>query len=73
MEVNELSEPVNRLVSIPEAKEKWLGGLGRTSVFALIKQGHLTRVKIGRRTFVTSKSLEAYLDRLEQQQESASA
>ena len=68
-----MSEPDNHLVPVQEVSEKWLGGLGRTSVYRLMKQGHLTRVKIGQRSFVTSKSLEAYLDRLEQQQESASA
>jgi predicted DNA-binding transcriptional regulator AlpA len=69
--VNKLSEPVNRLVSIQETRQT-LGGLGRTHVYELIKRGELTRVHIGRRSFVTSASLASYLDRLEQQ-ESASA
>ncbi|QGP79580.1 hypothetical protein [Sphingobium sp. CAP-1] len=34
-----------------------LGGIGNTSFFALINQGKLDRVKIGRRTFVTAESV----------------
>ena len=59
-----MSELVNRLVSIQEAREKWLGGVGRTTVYELIKRGELTQVHVGRRSFLTSKSLEAYVDRL---------
>lgn len=36
-----------------------LGGIGNTSFFALINQGKLKRVKIGRRTFVTAESVRA--------------
>ena len=59
-----MSERVNRLVSIQEAREKWLGGVGRTTVYELIKRGELTQVHVGRRSFLTAKSLEAYVDRL---------
>ena len=59
-----MSERVNRLVSIQEAREKWLGGVGRTTVYELIKRGELTQVHIGRRSFLTAKSLEAYVNRL---------
>jgi excisionase family DNA binding protein len=59
-----MDELVNRLVSIQEAREKWLGGVGRTTVYDLIKRGELTQVHIGRRGFITAKSLEAYVDRL---------
>jgi excisionase family DNA binding protein len=41
-----------------------LGGSGRTKVYELIKDRELTAVKIGRRTFVTHASIEAYVDRL---------
>jgi excisionase family DNA binding protein len=61
-----MSELVNRLVSIQEAREKWLGGVGRTTVYELIKRGELTQVHIGRRGFITAKSLAAYVDRLSQ-------
>lgn len=59
-----MTELVNRLVSIQEAREKWLGGVGRTTVYDLIKRGELTQVHVGRRSFLTAKSLEAYVDRL---------
>jgi excisionase family DNA binding protein len=59
-----MSELLNRLVSIQEAREKWLGGVGRTTVYELIKRGELTQVHVGRRSFLTAKSLAAYVDRL---------
>lgn len=40
-----MSELVNRLVSMQEAREKWLGGVGRTTVYELIKRGELTQVR----------------------------
>jgi predicted DNA-binding transcriptional regulator AlpA len=55
---------VNRLVSIQEAREKWLGGLGRTTVYELIDRGELVKVNIGSRSFITTDSLAAYIDRL---------
>jgi excisionase family DNA binding protein len=35
-----------------------------TTVYELIKRGEITKVKIGRLGFITSESLEAYMDRL---------
>ena len=52
-----------RLVSIPEAREV-LGGIGHTTLYDLIKRRELVKVNIGRRGFVTSESLAAYVDRL---------
>jgi hypothetical protein len=57
-------ELVNRLVSIQEAREKWLGGIGRTTTYELIDRGELVKVNIGRRAFITTESLAAYVDRL---------
>jgi len=59
-----MPELVNRLVSIQEAREQYLGGLGRTTVYELIKRGELVQVHVGRRSFITAKSLEAYVNRL---------
>jgi hypothetical protein len=59
-----MADVVNRLVSIQEAREKWLGGLGRTTVYELIDRGELVKVNIGRRSFITTDSLAAYVDRL---------
>jgi hypothetical protein len=52
-----------RLVSIPDTR-RVLGGIGQTMVYELIKQGEIVKVNIGSRGFVTSESLDAYLDRL---------
>jgi hypothetical protein len=52
-----------RLVSIPEAREL-LGGIGHTTIYDLINRGELLKVNIGRRGFITSESLAAYVDRL---------
>lgn len=41
-----------------------LGGIGRTTLYELFDRGELTRVNIGRRGFVTAKSIAAYVDRL---------
>lgn len=59
-----MPELVNWLVSIQEAREKWLGGLGRTTVYELIDKGELVKVNIGRRSFITADSLAAYVNRL---------
>jgi predicted DNA-binding transcriptional regulator AlpA len=41
-----------------------LGGIGRTTLYELIATGHLTKVNIGRRSFVTAKSIDTYVDSL---------
>lgn len=52
-----------RLVPIPDARSE-LGGIGHTTIYELIARGELIKVNIGRRAFVTSESLAAYVDRL---------
>jgi hypothetical protein len=52
-----------RLHSIPEARDA-LGGIGHTTIYDLIKRQELVKVNIGRRGFITSESLAAYVDRL---------
>jgi hypothetical protein len=51
------------LVPIPES-QAYLGGIGLTALYELIKSGDLQKVNIGRRGFVTFKSLEAYVERI---------
>ena len=41
-----------------------LGRVGRTKVYELVNQRELVKVSIGRRSFVTTESLVAYVDRL---------
>ncbi|MCV7298091.1 helix-turn-helix domain-containing protein [Mycobacterium barrassiae] len=52
-----------RLIPIPEARQL-LGGIGHTTVYELVKRGEILKVNIGRRGFITSESLEGYMDRL---------
>ena len=58
-----LTPELKRLVSILEAREI-LGGIGHTTMYDLIKRGEVLKVNIGRRGFITSESLAAYLDRI---------
>jgi predicted DNA-binding transcriptional regulator AlpA len=51
------------LVPIPSACSV-LGDVSRTTVYDLVNRGELVKVNIGRRGFITSESLAAYVDRL---------
>jgi excisionase family DNA binding protein len=48
-------------ITVTVATAKKLSGLGDTTLWALIKEGKLEPVRIGRRTLVTFSSLEALL------------
>jgi hypothetical protein len=61
-----MSDGVKRLVSILEAREQWLGGIGHTTMYDLINRGEVVKVNIGRRSFITADSLAAYVGRLSQ-------
>ena len=50
------------LVPIPDACT--MLGVGRTKTYELADTGELVKVNIGRRAFITAKSLAAYVDRL---------
>ena len=63
MTTTETKPQQRRLYSIPEAQEQ-LGGIGRTTLYLLAKEGQLQLVKIGARTFVTHDSLEEYVQAL---------
>lgn len=51
------------LVPYDEVRRK-LGDIGRTTLYELFDRRELVRVNIGRRGFVTAKSLAAYVDKL---------
>ncbi|MFM8857462.1 MAG: helix-turn-helix domain-containing protein [Actinomycetota bacterium] len=54
-----MSEP--RLVDYDDTMHQ-LGGISRTTLHGLIVDGKLTRAQIGRRSFVTQESIDAYVD-----------
>jgi excisionase family DNA binding protein len=56
----EHSKPL--LIPIPTACNM-LGGITRPTVYNLINAGELHRVKIGKRAFITSASIDAYVER----------
>ncbi|MCV7274890.1 helix-turn-helix domain-containing protein [Mycolicibacter arupensis] len=60
-------ESVRQLVPIENA-QKELGGIGRTTLYRLVKEGHLTRANIGRRSFITGESLAAYVSSITEDQ-----
>ena len=41
-----------------------LGGIGRTTLWALVRDGHLRKANIGRRAFITGESLADYITNL---------
>ncbi len=58
-----LTDTQRRLIPIAGACDE-LGGVSRSTVYELINQGLLTKVSIGRRSFVTAESLDAYCESL---------
>jgi hypothetical protein len=48
---------------VPDAQNQ-LGGISRTTLYELINAGELVRVNVGRRSFVTSESIAAYVNKL---------
>jgi excisionase family DNA binding protein len=57
--------------SIQEACD--LLSIGRTTLYALIGRGDLTVLKVGRRTLIPTKSLDAFIQAAERQNHSCSA
>jgi excisionase family DNA binding protein len=44
-----------------EATQEQLGGLGRTTVFELIRAGKLRSVKVGKRRMIPQSQIDAYI------------
>lgn len=55
-----MTATTRRLVPYDEAMHQ-LGGIGRTTLHVLIVDGKLTRAQIGRRSFITQDSIDAYV------------
>lgn len=51
-----------RLISVEEARD-WLGGISRSTLYALVKAKELSLVKIGSRSFVQVKDLDEFVER----------
>lgn len=51
------------LYPIADAQQS-LGRLSRTTIYNLVNDGQLEMVHVGRRAFITAKSIAAYVDRL---------
>ncbi|MEC4016063.1 helix-turn-helix domain-containing protein [Streptomyces sp. H27-D2] len=58
-------------LSVPEAVSA--SGIGRTTLFSLIKSGELETIKIGRRRYIPVGALNDYLDQLRAQQNGGAA
>jgi excisionase family DNA binding protein len=56
-------EQADLLVPIARKREKQagLGAVSRSTVYRLIDEGHLVRVKIGSRSYITTASIQAYV------------
>ena len=52
------------LIPIGKVNQPEIGGISRRQVYKLIDAGELQRVKIGARTFLVRKSIDAYIARL---------
>jgi hypothetical protein len=48
------------IVPLNDVADK-MGGISRSQVFKLMREGKLHRIKIGRRSFVTMKSIDGYI------------
>jgi excisionase family DNA binding protein len=53
---------MRHLMPVKEARHQ-LGGISPTTFYALVKEGELSLVKIGRRSFVHSEELDDFLRR----------
>ncbi len=52
------AEAPDRLLGVEEARQL-LGGVGRTTIYALLSSGRLRSVKVGRRRLIPSSALSA--------------
>jgi len=51
------------LVAIPDVPN-YLGDISRSKVYELVASGELTRIRIGRRAFISGESIAGFLDKL---------
>ena len=58
------TSPEQQLLTPIDSARTVLGRVGRTKLYELVNQGQIVKVSIGRRSFITTESLAAYVDRL---------
>lgn len=51
------------LIAIPEVP-RYLGDISRSKVYELVATGDLTRIRIGRRAFISGESIGLFLNKL---------
>lgn len=56
-------EVPNTLIPLADSC-RLLGGITRPTLDTLVKRGEVTKVNVGRRAFITSASLNAYIGRM---------
>ena len=61
--INDTNPP--RLLHNIEGAREMLGDIGRTKIYELINEGKFKKVKIGTRSFITDRSIRAYVRDLE--------
>jgi excisionase family DNA binding protein len=64
VETQPISDGIDRLNDIDIVQVK-LGGIGRTKLYRLIKDGELKSVKIGKRRFIPDSAIAAYIEGLQ--------
>lgn len=52
--------PERLMYSVPEARQL-LGGIGHTLFYRLVRNGNLSLLKVGGRSFVTAEELERFV------------
>ncbi len=57
-----MTTPTVVLHSVPETLAR-LGKIGRTTLYAMIRNGEIGTVHIGNRVFIASDEIEAFIDR----------
>ncbi len=67
------STALTALLTDTDEARALLGGIGRTRLFEMLKTGELPSVKIGRRRMVLVSDIEAYVERLRDEQVGAPA
>lgn len=53
---------MDNIISVTIDRAGEISGLGRTTIYKLIKEGHLKPKKVGRRTLILVEDLQSFID-----------